>query len=669
MSNIFAKITLGVALAAVLLFPLGAVAADETSNKKDQDDEVVMNIGEMVVTDTNAQWDLPGSVDIIGTDLIQDYNAEKALDLLRLVPGVTIMNYNFGGVPNGFTMRGWYLPHGKGAVATVDGIPFNNYIENGDGSIDLNQLIVDDIEQVVAVKGPIDKRYGNWARAGSIHFTTRKRGDFLKAKVTGGDCNTYKGYASYGGELLEGKFNQIYSGEYYHTDGYRDNSAYTRKNAYGKWFYRPGESSELGLVLHTFDSQWGSPGYISKAVWEDDPKADNTKNDGGHKTFNEAQVHYNWDITANMPLEVKAWVSHDDYSRFWTVPIGAQAQQEYHYEQTILGTLANLGYELDMGAAGDMRLDFGGDMRHFKTIDERYNTTYRTRTGMVHDDEYEFDNLGFYTKANYNPIECLRLFGGLRYDTFNGTLEQKMDDLTRDLRDFDVWTWSTGAIFTFLENYRLYANYGTSFQLPVGEAGYNADAPDAAMMRQWEVGFMASPLEWLSLRYAYFQSTNDDEITQLPTGYYAYEGETFRQGHEIELRLTPFERFEFFTALTMQKATYEAGSNQGNDIRFIPDYIFTAGAKYTFITETAVNVWYRKVGDWYVTPANDYSAEGFDVVDLRISQKLWKSWQVSLDVNNLFDEQYSEFVLNLGGTNYYAGNDGTRFMVTLSYEY
>ena len=117
--------------------------------------DTVIPIGDMTVQASTTGGNLPGSVDVVTEDAIDDSNAVRALDLLRLVPGMTIMNYNFGGVPNGFTMRGWYLPHGRGAVATVDGIPFNNHIENGDGSIDLNPIIVDDTQSIEVVKGPL----------------------------------------------------------------------------------------------------------------------------------------------------------------------------------------------------------------------------------------------------------------------------------------------------------------------------------------------------------------------------------------------------------------------------------------------------------------------------------------------------------------------------------
>ena len=650
----------------------GEETSEQSVEKKvlnPEGNDVFMSIGEVVVYGEKEADKLAGSVDVIGEERISESDAVQALDLLRKIPGVTIMNYNFAGVPNGFTLRGWYLPHGRGAAASVDGIPWNSYIVNGDGSIDLNMLIVDDIESITVTKGPIDKRYGNWNRAGSLDFQTRKRGDFFNVSAGIGSYDTYQLNASLGKESENKKFNQLYSVEGYTSDGYRDNSGYDRKNAYGKWYYRPSDDLQVGLVLHAFDSDWDSPGYISQSVWDTNPKADNTKNDGGYKDFREVQVHVDWQITDNMPLQFKTWLQDDDYSRFWTVPT-VQSQQEYHYEQTMYGALVNLAPSFKLGQESDLRFDVGVDYKSYNTDDTRYTTSYRTRTGLLWQDEYEMQNLGAYLKADVNPIKQLRLFGGLRYDTFDGTIDHILDGTTLDMSDYDIFTYSAGGVFTPFNGYSVFADMGTSFQLPLEDAGYNTDSPEESDIDYYEAGLKLQPLDWVMIRYAYFRSTNTDEITQNATGTYSHEGKTVRKGHEIEMRLTPMKEIELFASYTLhQDAVYEQGTNEGKQIRFVPDYIFTSWIRYTAPTDTRFQLEYRKVGDWYLTPDNTQSAEGFQVADFRISQEFKKHWKVSVAVNNIFDEKYSEFALSLGGTNYYAGNPARNLMVTVDYEF
>ena len=133
------------------------------------------------------------------------------------------------------------------------------------------------------------------------------------------------------------------------------------------------------------------------------------------------------------------------------------------------------------------------------------------------------------------------------------------------MRDYDIWTYTGGAVFTLLQNYSFYSNVGTGFQLPQNEAKFPKDAPDENEFFQGEVGLKASPVEQILFRYAYFQSTNDDEITgsfdsRANEWVYSHEGESHRRGHELELNVMPVENFQLFGAFTYQKATYEEGS-------------------------------------------------------------------------------------------------------------
>lgn len=656
--------------------PLTSVFSEESTEEKleSESGEVFMNIGEVTVQaqdKVKRSADLPGSVDIIGSDQIDKENARTALDLLRLAPGIDIGDYNSGGVPNGFTLRGFGKgSHGRHTAVTIDGIPYNYHMGSADGAIDLNQLMSDDIENIVVVKGPIDARYANWARAGIIHFNTRKRGDFTKAKLAYGSFDTQKAYLSIGKEHFDNKFNQVYSVEYYDTDGYRDNSDYKRQNVYGKWFYRPKDDLQLGLILHAYDSDWHTAGYLPEYIWEDDPKGSIQEDDGGWKELKEAQVHIDWDITERMPLEFKVWAIDEDYSR-WANWGGGQT--ESHYEHKIYGNLANLGYDMELSKGSALRLDFGYDYRYFKTQEQNYDTTYRHRTALNKDNEYIFEDLGFYTKANFDPFKMLRLFAGIRYDTFDGESENDITGADADMEEYDVWTYSGGAILTFLDDYSIYGNMGTGFTLPRGSAKYHPNGPDEADLFHWEFGFKARPIEWMLLRYAYFQSKNDDEI-RWSAGEYRYEGETLRRGHEVELSLMPIEGLEVFGAFTYEEATYEEGVNDGNWVPGVPKHILKIGAEYTTLFGTAFRIWYRDAGKWYTTSDNQHSYEGYEVVDLKISHSIFSHWNLALDVKNLFDEDYSEYVgywTDPFGVadNQYAGSDGVYCQVTLKYDF
>ncbi len=671
-------------IAGILVAGPFAVAAEDTSTSQAQEaldtdeekNQVIMNIGDMTVKakKVNHSADLPGSVDIIGEDEIAKQEADTALDILRIVPGFAVGDYNSGSVPNGFTMRGFGTGgHGQHTLITIDGIPYNYPFGPADGAADLTQLSVDDIESIEVVKGPIDAQYGNWCRAGSVHFNTRKRGDFGTAKLAYGSFDTKKGFASIGSEHFDNKFNQVYVVEAYDTEGYRDSSDYERQNIYGKWFYRPSQDLQIGLIAHAFSADWDAAGYLTEPEWEADPTQSVMDDDGGYTDMAEIQLHADWDINENTPLTFKFWYQDVDYSRFSTY---GGNQTEGHFEHNVYGALMNLGYDMPMAQGQNLRFDVGFDYRNYDTDETKYNTTSQHRDSQSRDYDYNLFNFGIYAKANWDPSEMLRLFAGGRFDTFDGDFTNRLTDISMDLSDYNIWTYSAGVIYTFLPNYSIYANVGTGFQLPKNEAKYASDAPDESNFIQYEGGIKASPIEQIMIRYAYFYSVNDDEITGTYDSIanewgYSYQGETVRKGHEIEINLMPLENLQFFGAYTYQEATYEDDSKSyyGNHVSAIPESILKLGVEYIFPTNTSLRVWYNKVGKWYTRSDNTDSYGGYDVVDLKIAHTFSDQWTISFDVKNLFDETYSEYVSNWSGYNQYSGSDGRYLQLTVKYTF
>jgi iron complex outermembrane receptor protein len=217
--------------------------------------EVFMNIGEVVVSEKRSavkNVDLPGSVDVLGKAQLEKEVVGNALELLRRIPGFIYRDYGNGGVPNGFTMRGFNSNHGSDNLVNIDGIPINDHFWHEDGAPDFNQLTAEEVERIEVIKGPIDAQYGNWGRAGIVNIETRKRGNFFKSAISLGEWNTHKVYVSGGNESADSKFNQICSVEYYDTDGWRENSMNKRQNAYGKWYFRPSDDLQLGFQAHVY---------------------------------------------------------------------------------------------------------------------------------------------------------------------------------------------------------------------------------------------------------------------------------------------------------------------------------------------------------------------------------------------------------------------------------
>ena len=637
--------------------------------------EVFMNIGEVIVQDrkdATENIDLPGSIDVLGADEIKHENLDNALELLRKLPGITIGDYGNGGVPNGFTLRGYDSnSHGNHTVVTIDGIPINSHLGSADGAPDLNQLTPEEVERLELIKGPIDARYGNWSRAGVLHFHTRTRGDFANAKVSYGSFDHKKAYTSFGSEHFDGKFNQVYSVEYYTAEGWRDDSDRERQNAYARWYFRPSDEVQIGLHTHVYDADWQTAGYLPESYWNENPKQSipTSEDDGGYKDMTEGSLHFDWQISKDMALTAKTWAIHDTYARYadW-----GSGQTEGYWENKTYGFLTNLGWDLQPASDHNLRLDAGFDYRLFDSHGEKWNTTARHRdtlaAGNSSNGDFTYVNYGAYLKANYDPFSFLRLFAGIRHDWFNGDVTYWETGEQRDMKDYSVSTYKGGLIVTPIEKFSFYANAATTFALPTTTNKYVENAADERDFLFWEVGFKAQPWNWLLFRYAYFDQEEDG--LALVDGEWVSQGDAERKGHELEINLMPLPFLEFFSSFTIHDAQYTNGDNAGNDLAHVPDTIWKIGAQYTFPWETTqIRAWYNDVGEWNTDASNEHSYEGYETIDVKLMQTLAKSWTVTLDIKNLTDETYSEFVSYWSGENQYAGSNGRAYYLTVMYEF
>ncbi len=668
------RLNLCISLFSLLFLISSVVWAGQEEKKTDQKvapgpGEVFVNIGQVVVQaeqDVKKTVDLPGSVDILGKDQIEKEVTDNSLELLRRIPGFVYRDYGNGGVPSGFTMRGFNSNHGSDNLVLVDGIPINDHFWQEDGAPDFNQLTSEEIDRMEVIKGPIDARYGNWARAGIVNVTTRTRGNFFKSHLSGGDWNTKKAYVSGGSEHFDNKFNQVYSVESYSTNGWRDNSERERQNAYAKWYFRPGnEKLQLGMQTHVYQADWYTGSYITEDQWKENPRqaAASSRNDGGNKDLSEISLHLDWDTRSNMPVTARLWFKENTGTRYadW-----GGGQTESYCNEDVYGLLTNIGYNMNITPGSQLRLESGMDFRDFDSNVQNWQTDARVRQSMNSSDDYTFRNLGLYAKANYDPIRYIRLFTGIRHDSFSGDTTDLVNDVSSDMDTYDVTTYKGGIIGNISDRYSLYANIGTAYTLPRKELKYAQLHPDENDLLFWETGAKAQPIDQLLIRYAYFNS--EEDVIREVMGEYVSEGNALRKGHEIELSLLPVERLELFSSITLDDSKYDGGANDGRWITSVPKYIWKAGVQYDAPFNTGARVWYTDVGKWYTDTTNANSYEGFQTVDLTIYHKLAKQWKVSLDLKNLLDENYAEYVGYWSGANQYMSSNPRGFYLSFSYE-
>ena len=131
----------------------------------------IINIPEVIFTATrtaNSLENIPGRLEIISQQIIQDFPANSIDDLLISVPGLNV-NRSWGifSKNSSVNMRGI---SGTGRVLVLfNGLPLN---KSAGGGINWHMINTDMVQRIEISKGPGSAVYGNNAMTGVINIIT-----------------------------------------------------------------------------------------------------------------------------------------------------------------------------------------------------------------------------------------------------------------------------------------------------------------------------------------------------------------------------------------------------------------------------------------------------------------------------------------------------------------
>src|SRR5690554_6959956 len=128
---------------------------------------------------------------------------KNAEEILRQVPGLTLVQHGSEGKGHQFFMRGFDAIHGADLELTLDGMPLNEWSNiHAQGYIDLGIIIPEMLKSVVVTKGPFTLAQGPFAMAGSAHYHLGVPSENLgwRAAYTIGTTNRHRIFAGYRSE-------------------------------------------------------------------------------------------------------------------------------------------------------------------------------------------------------------------------------------------------------------------------------------------------------------------------------------------------------------------------------------------------------------------------------------------------------------------------------------
>ncbi len=621
--------------------------------------------------------DIPQRVDRIDRQTIEEFPATNTDNLLRRIPGINV-NRSWGIFSRNasVTMRG--MPGSSRSLILLDGIPLN---KTAGGTVSWHMVTPEEIQRIEVVKGPGSTIYGNNAMGGVINIITRKPADKLEGVVDVGygTYNTVKGQVNLSGSNIKESKGLYWKlgGFYRQGDGYilepgevSDSinvDAYLYEgNANGMLGYRFSANSLLEVDYRFYKDKRGS----GLKVYEED---------GSFESFTNNNVRVDWKgMLGKMKVIAKVF-----YLNEWYFRQNENVNNSGEYKLVDTETDKD-DYGLWLSLSGNLgrshRITAGVDLKN-GNLDNR--EIYRTST----DDIHTLGNLFFAGIFLQDEIRFrggrFRVVAGLRLDHarfYDGVLD--VNDPTSKTgfpgeitQSFPASGWLQLSPKVAL-NYEIRSSLRTFLSASTGFMPPRLD--DLAGSRKIRRGFkIANPdlvpetlrsIEWgldwelfgrLFIKPSVFYSRGNDFQYLVATGDFidsgsddpvpVYQRQNISDvevaGAELGADLRIRERMSVHAAYTWNKSK-------------ILDYQSTDEVDLTgkYLNEVPANLfylsfsWRNRVADLFIdygfTDEQWYDEENTEVIDsyqvvnLRLSRQILRGLRASLDIQDLFNEQF-----------------------------
>ncbi|HVF15685.1 MAG TPA: TonB-dependent receptor [Steroidobacteraceae bacterium] len=379
----------------------------------------------------------------------------RVAELLEVVPGLIAAQHSGSGKANQYFLRGFNLDHGTDFTAYIDDVPLNMRTHgHGQGYLDVNGLIPETIDRIDYRKGTYRADAGDFSMAGAAFMSTVKQIDSFVGAETG----------EYG---------------------------WQRFAAGGTVPLGEGELTALGQ-WKTYDGPWEQPEDLEhESLWA---KYSHPTSFG----FLEASVsgyHAKWRPTEQIPEDlIGTDVCEDEFCSLDPTAVGetlrwiasvrllgddwrATAYGQY-YDWRMM---SNPTYDFQIDQF-DRRWIGGGRYERSFTINDAFSLRAGVEgryddignVGVAHTEAGNFleyigrhsvkeSSAALYTEANWQPIERLRAFAGLRADYYDFEVRARMEDVPTGDADETLASPKLGLAFTATDQIELYANWGKGF--------------------------------------------------------------------------------------------------------------------------------------------------------------------------------------------------------------
>ena len=694
--------------AVVLLTMVAVVQAQDSEVKEYELDEICVTATRM----KRKTVEVPAAITIVDEKTIDNKKMFNVKEALIGIPGVLIDSKNQG-YDARLMIRGAGLKARYGVrdiMVLMDGAP----LTDPDSLTRLDFIDTQLIQQIEVVKGPNSTLWGANAAGGVINITTKSPYEEVGsiAKMGMGNFGAQSYHLSCSDEIKETLYYTL-GGSHRRSD-----------NSWRRWNeFRTSQGSLQTAILFEDESSWESyfgytnadlqlPGKLNQEQFERYEDTKEAKETDGPWQFS-GRYSESFFLTSRFSKEVGPWEfkpmvfvnkwnhEHPVTGRINdadTLTYGADLQADYRHP------LVNGSGTLIMGAT--IRFD-EQDTDYFKYRDFTSTPSGRIlevlsdeRGDLIEQQSRDVKLYGIYTQESYCPSDRWVIDFGLRFDRvefdITGTRTEEYDyalgqyvpagDPTPVQKDYQDISPRIGASYRIWDGFNIYGTVAKGIQTPTeGELNENADL-DLVNIFNYEIGLKMRRIRWHFDAALYYSEVEGDVVQVIqPDNHTQYinAGQTNKLGFEFAGACMLTHELEIGASYAYSDYTYNeftepvrTGMNvdnvdrSDNQLPFIPNHHYSIYADYRHPSGFKGSIASHSWGSYYIDNANSEKYEGYNfVTELMIGYEQG-AFDITLNVDNLFDKQYAvEVQKDTQGKKLYNPATPASYMIRVSYRF
>nr|WP_320191192.1 TonB-dependent receptor [uncultured Desulfobacter sp.] len=652
--------------------------------------------------------DVPLSISSLSRFQIEDAGIQNTKDIIRYIPNLFMGSPGSHSGCSWLNMRGISALQGDASANPAVGFYVDGVYYSGGFS---SEFV--DLERIEVLRGPQGTLYGRNTEAGVIHIITKKPdNDFEgKASVSLSNYNTQDYTLSMGGPMVQDKLYFSLAGKYLVSDGFinnefrKDDESDEKEdlNLRAGLRWTPSDVLDISFTTDYFHYRDGYDPYAplddihtSNTDFEgvhdyQEAKAYNLKADYTGKRFSLTSItslrYWNDDLANDVDLssyDKTRWYQDLDFNTF-SQEVRIASPENTSALKWLVGS-----YYFNE----DKTVDMIYDMRQY---------SYK----MFQDNDIDTSGYAFFGQATYTLFGRLGVTGGLRYDCTSKKLHYKeyysaygmtSQDITTGEEEYEEWLPKVVLDYKWSSNLMTYISYAKGFKgggFNIYDSTFAGTVYKPEYSSNYEFGLKSSWLDnRIGINLAVFHIDWEDQQLYQSVGpsnsIMTNAGESTSQGIEIELVARPVTGLELTAGIGVTDATFDeykkpvydtdtASATYGQIIgetdmsgksnNYIPEYTYTLGAQYRWMSGFFSRIELQGVGDYYFNLDNSKKQEAYALVNARAGYE-GECFEVVLWVKNLFDKEYATQGVAPNSTTrdvwYGAGGDPLTFGVTFT---